>query len=128
MRDDPCANVPSRSCFPRCHRIFLILPPSLPPSSTDLSLRSALERDVIERQSRVDGTMALPGSSGGSGGGMGAASATATGTGSGGGGGGGRGLGPWFEQLHAFGTRVVVSAELHRRLSHPVEPPKVRPS
>lgn len=32
---------------------------------------------------------------------------------------------PWYEKFNAFGTRLVVSAELHRWLTHPVEPPRV---
>ena len=84
----------------------------------DISLRSALSRELAEQQSRVDGTMALAGGT------LAATMMSASST-----------MGksskvqskPRHEQFEDSGTRLTMSAELHRRLTHPKELPRVLP-
>ena len=88
----------------------------------DISLIGALKRDVLEQQSKMDGTLAATAQSGM----LGFTGArTGTGVGSDVGSKSKRSSRPRHEQFEDFGTRLVISAELHRRLSPPQEEPKV---
>jgi len=84
----------------------------------DISLIGALKRDVLEQQSKMDGTLAATAQSGMLG-------YTGNATSTAGGSKIKRSSKPRHEQFEDFGTRLVFSAELHRRLSPPQEEPKV---
>lgn len=79
----------------------------------DISLLGALQRDLLEQESRLYGTMAVshtPGTKLG---------ASGTGVSK------SRKSKPRHEQFENQETRLVISAELHRHLSHPSEEPRV---